>query len=173
MSFVIDLILTDADVLDWSFDQPVTDVVEILEIQGITAGTSGNSAVYSRSPSTAPARGRNYIVQANVSPDDQTAANVEAGYRYALEQGIFQDADGIMHRGGELMLTCPGQYNVLDFAGAYIQFSYEGRRVDFTEYLFYLKTYTYELDADTLTSVTKFRFQVATAALPGETYSPP
>jgi len=173
MTYVTDITLTDDDVLDWSFTQDLADVVEMLEVQAITAGASGNTAIYSRAPSTSPAGGRNFVIKSGLVPDDQTQCNTWAGLHYAMEQDVFFDADGTYFRGGELTLKCPGQYNVLDFGSTYVKFNYQGARVDFDAYLFYLKNYTYELDADTLTSVTVFKFQVATAAPDGVTYTPP
>lgn len=173
MAYILDISLTSDDVLDWSFTQDLYDTVEIYELQSITAGASGNTAVYSRAPSTSPAWGKNYVVKSGCAPDDQAQNNTWAGYRYALEQNIFIGSDGVLRRGGELTLKCPGQYNVLDFGACYVAFNYVGARVDFTDYLFWLKSFAFELDADTLTSVTVFKFQVATAAPDGVTYTPP
>lgn len=173
MAYVTDITLTDDDVLSWSFTQELADTVEPYELQGVTAGTSGNSAVYARSPGSSPGSGSEYVIKSRVSPDDQTQCNLWCGLRYAMQENIFFDSDGVKYRGGELTLKCPGQYNVLDFDAYYVKFNYQGKRVDFDAFLFYLKSFAYEIDADTLTATTVFKWQVATYAAPGDTYTPP
>lgn len=167
----IDIELTDDDVYSYEYTVEMADSVEILELQGITAGVSGNDSVYSRAP-TSPAGGKNAVTVQKTSPDDQAQANAWAGLRFAAQNNVFIDANGIWNRVGSLKLRCPGQYNVLDFFAGYYQFNYQGKRVDFGSLRFWLRGFAWDIDPQSGEPVTEFTWQAETAAPPGTTSAP-
>ena len=171
-SVTITVTLTDDDVFSYEYPREHFDSIEILELRGITAGTSGNTAVYARAPGLAPAGGSQSAVVERCIPDDQTAANVESGLRWARLDNVFVDTDGKKHRVGELTLRLPGVYGFFDFDLAYVRFQYDGslRGIDFTDYRFYLKRVSAEVDGDTGEWVTVVTLQAETYAPPGATF---
>ena len=165
-----DLTLTaDADVYEFEYPVELADSIEQFELQGITAGTSGNTSVFSR---ISPGGGKNAETIARKSPDSQTQANTWAGMVYAMRENVYQDSSGARWRVGELTLRLPGQYLVLDFSTDYVKFDYDGGWHDFGDFRFWLKRFSLDVDADTGEPVTTFVWQCETAAVAGWTFTP-
>lgn len=170
-SLTVTITLTDDDVYGYEYTREHFDAIEMLEARGITAGTSGNTDLYSRSPIGGGAQAQ---AQEKCIPDSQTALNIECGLRWAVLNNLFYDADNDyqMHRVGELTLRLPGVYRFWDFECEYIRFQYAGslRGIDFADTRFWLRRVTTEVDADTGEWITVLVLQAETYGLPGATF---
>jgi hypothetical protein len=164
-----DITLTSDDVLNFEFSTELADSIELFQQEGITAGASGNVSTFSR---IGIGGGKNAETLPRKSPDNQAQNNDWTGMSYASRENVYQDEDGIKHRVGELTLRCYGQYMVLDFAPDYVAFNFVGGYVDFAAFRFWLKRFTWDVDAETGEAITTFTFQCETAARPGVTYVP-
>lgn len=160
--------LTDDDVFTYSYTREHQDSLELFELQGITAGASGNQPVYSRSPGLSPGGGKNYVTEGKYIPDGQTSQNADAAMKMAFAQQIFIDSDNRnrKQRVGELTLQLPGQYAFWDWNCEYTYFAYAGSRrgIDFTGLRFWLKRFQTGVDAETGEWTSEAVFQAETGA---------
>lgn len=167
-SVPVSYIFIDDDVIDYSYSRDHQDAIEIFELQGITGGASGNSAVFSRSPGLSPGGGKSYATEGKYIPDSQTSQNADAAMKMAYAQQIFIDSTHAnrKHRVGELTLTLPGQYDFLDWNCEYVQFVYTGNRrgITFADYRYWLKRSQTSVDSDTGEWTSQKVFQAETGA---------
>lgn len=149
----INSILTEDDAFAYSVTREHQDSLEIYELQGITAGASGNASVYSRFPSLSPGGGKQYTTQGKYIPDSQTSQNADAAMMGAFVQQIFIDTNhsNRKHRVGEMTLDLPGAYGYFDFDLEYMKFNYSGdlRGVDYNNFRCWLKRFQTTVDENT------------------------
>ena len=152
-SVTVNSTLTSDDVIGYSVTRDHQDSVEIFELQGITAGTSGNSSVYSRFPGLSPAGGKQYTTQGRYIPDSQSSNNADCAMMGAFAQQIFIDSNhsNAKHRVGEMTLDLPGAYGYFDFELEYTKFNYASdlRGVDYNSFRAWLKRFQTTVDEST------------------------
>lgn len=152
-SVTINAILTDDDVSDYTVTRDHQDSLEIFELQGITAGASGNVSAYSRFPGLSPAGGKQYTVQGKYIPDSQGAQNADCAMMGAFIQQIFIDSttSNAKQRVGEMTLNLPGAYGFFDWELEYTKFNYADdlRGVDYNGLRCWLKRFQTNIDEST------------------------
>lgn len=152
-SVTVNSTLTDDDILGYSVIREHQDSLEIFELQGITAGASGNTSAYARFPGLSPGGGKAYTTQGKYIPDSQTTIDEDAAMMGAYIQQIFIDSNNsnAKHRVGEMTLDLPGAYGYFDFDLEYTKFNYSGdlRGIDYSLYRCWLKRFQTTVDENT------------------------
>lgn len=165
------------DIYSYEFSRAHFAEIELVEVRGFTSGTTPTSVspLFSRYPGDAPGLGSQFPIVERKIAANQSNLNERAGRIGAKLNDVYQTAGGVAHRGFELTLTLPGQYDVFDWYKVYTQVDLDDddnlRGVDLSALRYYVVGVSVDY-SDKAPQVT-LRLKVATNGFAGTTYVPP
>lgn len=148
--------------------------IETFEGRGLTAGSTTNDPLFSRSPGNTPGRGNVTVSAEKKIWDDQADANERGGRMKAKEDGTYIDANGVQVRAIQWTPTLFGSYDIFDFYKEYVATSLDAasnrRGVDLSAMLYYLNRVSVRYQGGT--ARVEPTFLTATHEPAGATYVP-